>query len=168
MSEDRDEICLFSKAGIGLPHHAAPSDASRVAEYFRRTPHKRLINLVCANAAPEPADAAGHQLPLPLPALDVILVPRISQPYLDYGVYDSFRDVEALSKVALRLEACGIVHVGHLVQLYAQQVRVLARADHRALEAMEARLASAGLRLGMRLPETRGFTLPSRRCRQAR
>jgi hypothetical protein len=82
----------------------------------------------------------------------VRLAPLRQRAYLDYGVYDVFKDIPGAAKPALKLEAKGIWILGLLVQLSENDVRRLVSVSDETLERMKRRLARIDFGFDMRIP----------------
>jgi len=149
---------LFSHAAVDLPQDVRRSEHEQVRDFVRSLDRRRLIFLAWQrDTAARPAEQFVLSLAPPQTCVAFVPMPP-ALPYLDYGVYDSFRDVAG--DAALRLEARGVLYLGQLVQLAEGEVRKLARADDRTLDVMRARLALAKLRFGMHLAVRHGYDLP--------
>jgi hypothetical protein len=84
---------------------------------------------------------------------DVIpLLGQRRQRYLDFGVYDFFRDIPKASRAARGLERVGVCLLGQLVQLREADLGILKCMTPAAIEAIRDNLASVGLSFDMYLP----------------
>jgi hypothetical protein len=79
-------------------------------------------------------------------------LPRSRYAYLDYGVYDVFRDDPSVGKAALQLEENGIFYLGHLVQLTEADLRKFPFMTETVVAAMKEQLISMQLDLGVAVP----------------
>jgi hypothetical protein len=140
---ESDPPALFIAAGIELPLQAGPTAAEKVAAYFQSGRVRRflLLNLCDADHY-----RPSRQLRLALTQPPLPSTPRAE--WLDYGVYDVFRDIECAQAPALALEARGYYRIGRLLELSEGRLARSRFMSRTALEAMKARLASAGLQLG--------------------
>jgi hypothetical protein len=140
-----DDDALFTAVGIVLPGQTPPLPAQLIAQYFERRRNRGPVLL-----ALEPGEldfAEGEQLGLPITAGHSRCEARCPS-WLDYGVFDTFRDIESARPAALALEARGVNRIGELLRLSEGR---LARSRHMnptALAAMVERLGRAGFQLG--------------------
>lgn len=152
-SETEPASDLFLIAGMDLARRAAPRPA--LCAYLMARYEKRRVPLVIPGGAERKGRAPELQLELRFPPVRsrlVIFVSKRRRGYLDFGVFDVFRDVPAAIKAARRLEARGILFLDQLVRCTEDEVRTLSRADDNALHAMRRRLAIVGFRFGMDIP----------------
>jgi hypothetical protein len=141
---------LFKHCGVVLAEQRAPLRSLRVETYLAACPSAR--RLVCLPGR-RTAAAAANQLLLTLaqsPSRVVTLPPRHTWMYLDYGVFDAFRDVRSLRRPALALEARGILLLGQLVQRPYGEIAYLI--GDAAAAAMGEELAKVGLTFGVSAP----------------
>lgn len=139
------DAVLFTAVGIVLPAQSPPLPAERIAEYFERRRNRGPVLL-----ALELGDlhfTEGEQ-----PCLPIIAGPNRYEArcpsWLNYGVFDTFRDIESARSAALALEARGVNRIGELLRLSEGR---LARSRHMnptALAAIVERLGRAGFQLG--------------------
>jgi hypothetical protein len=154
------DLCptLYSLAGISLPIHERPAISERYlasfASYSASQP--RLLTTGRRGTDNIPIAFKFCQLHLPFtnarPQAFVRLAPRSSHIYLDYGVYDTFRDVPRAAKAARKLEANRIYVLGQLVQLTEDQIREFHFIDNETIEVMKRHLATIKFSFGMRIP----------------
>jgi hypothetical protein len=112
-------------------------------------------------------DFTATPFPLRPPQSSMIgFVPRSRGMYLNYGVYDVFRDLPRAADVALRLDANGIWMLGFLVQMSERDVQRLGLADTPTLDAMKLHLRKIDMTFEMRIPwwnrDNRAFISASR------
>jgi hypothetical protein len=88
----------------------------------------------------------------PLEPVVVRFVPLRKRAYLDYAVYDVFKDLPGAAKPALKLQAKGIWLLGLLVQMSENDVRAVASVGDETLERMKRRLAVIDFGFDMRIP----------------
>jgi len=82
--------------------------------------------------------------------------------WLDYGVFDMLRDCGPARAAAIELEENGVYLLGQLVQLTRDDISLLRHVTDPGIDAIEAELATMGLRLGMNIPSwTRQACMPS-------
>jgi hypothetical protein len=154
MQVTRDNTTLFSYFGIELPERVPPSLSERVLLYFACRPRLGNASLILLSLS-KSSRYATTQLLLPLGKpqrrFPVRFVPRNRRVYLDYGVYDTFRNLPEVAKTALKLEAKGFNLVGQLVQLSEEQVRAFSFIDERTLKRMKDHLAKVAFCFGMEI-----------------
>jgi len=144
---------LFLRAGIMLPLQKPPPPGSKIRSYFEE---------LTANIGPilldvsRQSNASSRQLlflfMLPTRTSVVRFAPKASHIYLDYGVYDMFRDVPHVALAAAKLEAKRVHVLGQLVQLSEERVRAFSFIDDGIIATMREYLAPLGLDFGMRIP----------------
>jgi hypothetical protein len=151
--------CLFSQAGMSLPEQRRPKGF----ELFPSRPIPQQGEGPILLLFVTRLDRDSIKIPFPAPfqlifsfmksesSSVVSLAPRACHAYLDYGVYDSFRDTRA-AKAALRLQGNGIWLIGQLVQLSESEVCSVPGVDDAALQAMKQRLATINLGFDTRVP----------------
>ena len=159
---------LFSCAGVSLPSVSRPRIDERVfssLESFGRRPfYLRCVARQCVQFS---FDFAATPFLLRRPRSSVVgFVPRSRGMYLDYGVYDVFRDLPDAADVALRLEAKGVWMLGFLVQMSERDVQRLGLAATPTLDAMKLHLSKIGMAFEMNIPwwnrDNRTFVSASR------
>lgn len=147
---------MFGRAGVQLPLHIAPSLGAQIGSYVANVAVSRPVLIKSGHEDIIPRNILHSQLPLPLiqPTRPVVVrfAPRSSHVYLDYGVFDMFRDVPGLSGAAMKLEANDIYVLGQLVQLPEERLRAYPFITDRIVSVLRAQLAPLGLDLGMRIP----------------
>jgi hypothetical protein len=132
-------------ATLGKSH--APDAKAQIAEYFRRC-SGRARPFLLAIEQPNPTGSETVQLELELDMQDegvIRFVPLRSRIYLDYGVYDMFRDLRSTRTAALRLEEHGVGLVSALVAMTEQQVRSFRFVTDDAFDGMSDRLGRLGI-----------------------
>jgi len=148
---------LFSHVGVDFPLLRGGPGPSQVQCYMAAT--GRSFLLLSANRRKDYNPTATYALQLSLPlmvssnATVLRIAPRRRYAYLDYGVYDVFRDLPLAAGPALRLEAKGVSILGQLVQLSENEVRTLASVDEETIDAIKRRLALVGFGFDMRVPD---------------
>lgn len=141
-----DGPALFDHAGLELPELASPSPADRIADYMRRRTRRGPILLTPDQDIGVDQRPDQPCLAFPRRATAPHLVPQESRIYLSFGVYDTFRDLDAAASSALALEGRGVRRISDLVDLTETDVRGIYRfVKPDALEAMKSRLAAFGL-----------------------
>lgn len=154
------EANLFGRAGIDLPLQESPTEAGRVTCYFESIGPRLPISLRLRDPQGAGAELQGVlSFIAPLP-------PAAPQPeWLDFGVFDTFRDLTCARKAALALEARGIHRIAQLIEKTEGQLARQPGMDRGALLAIKARLSRVGLVLGRRMARR---TLEPRRASQPR
>ena len=147
--EDEASAALFAFYGLELPQHRAPALDGRIHNWLGSI-GRRLL-LISSVSSVIGQDACQLELPFVRRLAPISgMAPTYAHPYLDYGVFDCFRDEEALRRPALAIEARGILVLGQLTQLdYGHMARMLS--DTTATR-MREQLRSLGLDFGLRLP----------------
>jgi len=152
---------LFEYAATPLGIRRSPTLADRLHTNLRRCSHPLLVIAKTRNEVyiPKPFP---HQLffsfappvSLPAPARPTVVrfPPRRHSAYLDYGVYDYFRNVPGAAEPARKLEENRIIVLGLLVQMSEDMVRAVTSIDDDTLERMKAVLAEIGFGFDMRVP----------------
>ena len=79
-------------------------------------------------------------------------IPKCSYPYLDYGIYELFRNTQNAAPAALRLQKRGLRYVGHLVQFTESDLRALPFMTDLAITEISDGLKECGLALGSAVP----------------
>lgn len=153
--QDSESIELFAYYGIALALLSPVSLREKIQKFLEARPaHMRIVAL----ALERDEDPVSRRAQIILPLADetarvVPFVPRHALIYLEYGVFDTFRDVRALRRAALNLESRGILLVGQLVQMHVAELAAFV--DEAVIAAMRERLITVGLDFGMRLPTWR-------------
>jgi len=151
-----DDVPLFAASESWLPPQISPNLRERISHYLGRRKGDQSSPLMLIFDAKSYARWPDCQLPLPLapPRRSNIVrfAPRHRYPYLDYGVYDTFRSVPEVAKAALKLEANQILLLGQLVQLSEEQVRAFSFMKEDTLRIMKVELAAMGLGFATRVP----------------
>jgi hypothetical protein len=148
--DDPEQPSLLLLAPPAL-HITAPAVHSYAEFYYRQTKRFLLIR----GDVTLPVDHSQLRFSFMENSTPNNIVQYVSQPrqmYLDYGVYDTFRDEPGLVNPSRKLERQGIRLIGNLVQMSREELATFSFLDADTLDQMEAQLALAGLRFGMNIP----------------
>jgi hypothetical protein len=152
------QLVLFSACEITAPTPSLNGLPAKIANYLQAFGKQtdRPLRLVLVSDAQTVVTFPDRQLPLPLelprrPSLARI-VPAIRRAFLDYGVYEQFRDEPESFDAALQLEKSGIYMLGQLIQMSEDQLRAYSFINDRVLQSMKANLARFDLGLDTRHP----------------
>jgi hypothetical protein len=143
---------LFSNVGIMLPFQLTPRLNSKIHSYLSRASSRPILLEVHRHY-----DFGGdNQFPFafaaPTPTAVIKFAPRASHVYLDYGVFETFRDVPLVALAAAKLEAKRIHVLGQLVQLSEQRLRAFSFMNEIIVTKMREHLAPLCLDFGMCIP----------------
>jgi hypothetical protein len=144
--------CLFSRAGVSLPKQRRANSFELLPSPLIMRQRDKPTLLFFVSALDRSSTIIPVSAPLQLifsfmtsPSSRIVsFAPRACHVYLDYGVYDSFRDTRA-AKAALRLQRNGIWLIGQLVQLSEAELCSVPGVDSAAVQTMKERLATVNL-----------------------
>lgn len=131
------EPALCSRLEAAWPRQDSPGLSEKISRYLLSIGRKTNASLryVVVSGNLHHIRVVDCQLTLPFapphPLNIVRFVPPHRRGFLDYGVYDSFRNVPGAGHAAHQLEAMRIYLVGQLVQLTEEQVRAYPFMDDR-------------------------------------
>jgi hypothetical protein len=149
---------LFSVGGVVLPQLLSPKLEQRIQLYFSAVSmsNTELLRFLLVFDSTDVIALSDFQLRLPLsepiPPSLVRLAPKYRHAYLDYGVYDTFRDLPRLAGAALNIENRGVYVLGQLVQMSEEKVRAFPFMSDTILADMKKHLAIIDFGFGMRIP----------------
>lgn len=153
---DLPDLDLFQRAGLTLTEQAAGSASETLQSYLAAVAPQHAILIHSSDTPIDFEHRLPLQLPLPFktperPAV-VKLAPKASHVYLNYGVYDVFRDVPILANPAVRFEANDISLLGELVQIPENALRTFSFVTTEVVSELRRHLSQLGLDVGMSIP----------------